>query len=304
VPYFAGIDGGQSSTVALVADERGTVLGRGAAGPCDHVDQPPDSTRFAEAIEAALAQALGDARLPLETELESLVAGISGFEGKMHGREPRVRARRVRYVHDAPIAHAAAFGEEAGIVVIAGTGSVAYGVARDGASATVGGWGYLFGDEGSAFAIARDALARAMRAEDEGVPAPVGAAALARYGATSLRALARAFYTREISRPALAAFGAEVLRLASDGDSDAAFVADRAARALAELAVACALRLGDGALPVGLWGGTFANDGFRARTVAALAGLLPQAALVTPCRDAARGALLLAYKEGGREVPA
>ena len=64
-------------------------------------------------------------------------------------------------MHDTPIAHAGALEGRSGVVVIAGTGSVVYGRNDEGWSCTLGGWGFLFGDEGSAFAIARDSLARA-----------------------------------------------------------------------------------------------------------------------------------------------
>ena len=54
---YAGIDGGQSSTIAVVLDARGTVLGRGTAGPSDHVDEPANTQRAAQACESALAAA-------------------------------------------------------------------------------------------------------------------------------------------------------------------------------------------------------------------------------------------------------
>ncbi len=92
-------------------------------------------------------------------------------------------------LHDTPIAHAGALAGRPGIVVIAGTGSVVYGRKEDGSSSTLGGWGYLFGDEGSAFAIARDALATLMRAHDDGDRSldEAARAACDFFGAASLR---------------------------------------------------------------------------------------------------------------------
>ena len=232
----AGIDGGQTSTVALLADERGMVIGRGIAGPCDDVGEPADSRRLAETLETALAEAALAGGIPKDAEIDALVAGVSGFEGAIHGVAPQLPARRVRYVHDAPVAHAGAFALGSGIVVIAGTGSVAFGLDGAGRSVTVGGWGFLFGDEGSAFGIARDALTRAMQAEDEGGTSVLGEAARRRFEAPTLRTLVRSFYTGGIPRPGVAGFATDVLGAAWSGDTDAKEVVADAASALARLA--------------------------------------------------------------------
>ncbi len=102
-------------------------------------------------------------------------------------------------MHDTPIAHAGALGGRSGVIVIAGTGSVVYSRNDEGRSCTLGGWGFLFGDEGSAFAIARDALAILMRAQDDGDASFVEQtrAACEFFAVPSLRALVHAFYKGE-----------------------------------------------------------------------------------------------------------
>ncbi|MGA3037939.1 MAG: BadF/BadG/BcrA/BcrD ATPase family protein [Vulcanimicrobiaceae bacterium] len=296
---FAGIDGGQSSTIAVVADEHKTILGRGVAGPCDHIGQAPDSPRFARALEGAIAAALVDAKLPADSEFEAIVAGISGYEGVIHGLAPLLRARRVSYVHDARIAHAGAFELRDGIVVIAGTGSVAYGRDVRGNETTVGGWGFLFGDEGSAFVIARDALASAMHSEDAGRSSELVGAAQRFFELPSLRTVARGFYTGVIDRKTLASFAKPVVVAAQAGDPEAGSVTLHAAHALGALAATCASRLGiAGAIEVALCGGMFESDWFRARATEQIGLVLPEAQVVPSHTDPAGGALLLAYKEG------
>jgi N-acetylglucosamine kinase-like BadF-type ATPase len=298
VKLFAGIDGGQSSTVAVIADEGKKILGRGGAGPCDHIGQAPDSPRFARALETAITSALLDAKLPADSEFEAIVAGISGYEGAIHGLAPKLRARHVSYVHDARIAHAGAFELRNGIVVIAGTGSVAYGRVKDN-DVMVGGWGFLFGDEGSGFAIARDALASAMRSEDEGRSGELADRARRYFELPSLRAIARAFYTDGIDRKTLASFAQTVIAAAEAGEPEAGDVTVRAARALAALAKTCAGRLGAaGPIDVALSGGTFDSEWFRALTASQVALALPAARVVASHTDPSGGALLLAYKEG------
>ncbi|MGH7327203.1 MAG: BadF/BadG/BcrA/BcrD ATPase family protein [Polyangiaceae bacterium] len=296
---FAGIDGGQSSTVAVIGDETGAVLGRGTAGPCDWIGQAADSPRFARAVEGAIGDALRAASLPPETPFEAIVAGISGYEGTIHGLEPKLNAQSVSYLHDARVAHAGAFELGAGIVVIAGTGSVALGRLRDGSEAVVGGWGFLFGDEGSAFAIAREALALAMRAQDEGRNSELEERARRFFGRSSLRAVARGYYTGALDRTALAAFATAVLAAASEGVEEARSVIDDAAKALGALTATCARRLGGtSAIDVALCGGTFGSEWFRSRVAERIVERLAGARVIEPRRDPAAGALLLAVQSG------
>lgn len=293
---YAGIDGGQSSTVAVVADERKTILGRGVAGPCDHIGQAADSPRFARALEDAIAGALSDAKLPADSNFEAIVAGISGYEGEIHGLEPRLRAKRVSYVHDSRIAHAGAFELGDGIVVIAGTGSVAYGRAN-GNEALVGGWGYLFGDCGSAFSIAQMTLSHLMHVEDWGETSILTDSALRFFKRSNVREIARGFYTGEIDRPELARFSTELLALAERGGKEEGGIPYAEAFALSNLVDTCARRLGLTHVDVALSGGMFASEWYRNATVEGIREFVPLANVVPAKHDAPTGALLLAYKE-------
>jgi N-acetylglucosamine kinase-like BadF-type ATPase len=293
---FAGIDGGQSSTVAVVGDETGRVLGRGSAGPADEVAQGADSTRLRDALHGALANALADAQLPARSRFASVVAGVSGYDGKVYGNPPDVPADRFALVHDTVIAHAGALGGDAGVVVIAGTGSVAYAKDERGESALVGGWGYLFGDEGSAFWFAREAIADAARASDAGEAHDL-APLIARYfSQPSLRTLVRAFYAGEIARAQLASFAPAVLREAANGNASAAQYADDGAAALVLLARQAATRLGLEEPRIAFLGGLLADAAFGERIDGWMDELMPKATRVAPRRDAAEGALLLAYR--------
>ena len=285
---FAGIDGGQSSTVAVIGDERQRVLARGTSGPADEVAQGPDSTRLRDALTGALQDALSNAGLPPDARFASVVAGISGYDGKVYGRAAQLPADHWRFVHDSVIAHAGALDGKPGIVVIAGTGSVGYGVNESGEHALTGGWGYLFGDEGSAFWLVREALADAMRATDRGEQSSVEAALLAHFTQPSLRALVRAFYAGEISRSDLAAAAPLVLQ-------HEAYV-NGAANALVMLAKHTSERLRMRAPAVAVTGGLMQSAPLVEHIDRSMRELLPDAARVQPAREAAEGALLLAYR--------
>lgn len=286
---FAGIDGGQSSTTAVIGDEQGRVIARGQAGPADEVAQGPQSTRLCDALRDALADALGNARLPLESRFTSIVAGISGYEGRVYGRDPQLPADRVRLMHDTEIAHAGALGGQAGVVVIAGTGSVAYARSERGQSALAGGWGYLFGDEGSAFWIARTALADAMRTSDMGQQSDLEAVLLRHFAQPSLRSFSRAFYAGTISRADLAASVPLIL------EHRAAF-APAAARELVLLAKHAAGCAGLERPAVAFWGGLLRAASLNAEIDRMMPSLLPYGVRVKPRGDPAEGALFLAYR--------
>jgi N-acetylglucosamine kinase-like BadF-type ATPase len=266
------------------------VLARGKAGAADEVGQGPESTRLRDALRCALADALANAQLPADSRFAGIVAGISGYESNVYGRDPELPADRVTLVHDTVIAHAGALEGKPGIIVIAGTGSVAYGRNERGAQALVGGWGYLFGDEGSAFWIVREALRDAMMKRDMGARSEMEAPLLAYFEQPTLRALSRAFYLGRIPRSMLASAATAVMQHEELGGYSVP-----AAGALAMLAKNAAEQLEMTAPQVAFVGGLLQDGRFSKRIDFALGKLLPNAKRVAPVRDAAEGALLLAY---------
>jgi glucosamine kinase len=244
-----------------------------------------------------LADASRNAQLADGTRFEAIVAGVSGYSGRASGRAPQLPARRFLLMHDAPVAHAGALSGRTGVVVIAGTGSVVYTRDREDVGHTLGGWGFLFGDEGSSFHIAREALALLMRAHDDGDAAFLEAthAACAFFGKTSLRQLARGFYAGELTRDRLAAFAPAALRFECFRA-----IANRGADRLAELARRA---IDAGGTPrVALAGGVFGDAAFRQRVRDGICATLPDAEIVEARYEPAAGALLLAYRELGIEV--
>jgi N-acetylglucosamine kinase-like BadF-type ATPase len=300
-PLYVGIDGGQTSTIAVVLDAYGTQLGRGTAGPSDHVGQPANSQRAAIACESAVAAALAAGRVPKEQPLTAVVIGMSGYEGSWHGREPAFGAATVTYKHDAVIALAGAIRERPAGVVIAGTGSAAYGESAQLQPVRAGGFGHVFGDEGSGFAIARNALASAMRASDRDIKTDLGEAALAFFDCPDLRALARAVSLHEIGRPQIAGFARVVLDAARFGDPAARLVVDEAAAALAGLAQRIAEQLGSPEappVPIAFVGGTVANADFHGAISRRLSAATSLARIVAPAFEPAVGAAYMAMNAG------
>ncbi len=167
--YFAGIDGGGTSTEACVTDNQGRILGNGRGGP-SNVYYGGES-QLASSVRAALGQALDAADLTM-TDLSSICAALAGA-----GREndqARIRKTLAPLAGDIPLlvvedtrsALAAAHGGRNGMAIIAGTGSNCIGV-KDGKYASAGGWGALLGDEGSAYRIAVLGLRAAIKSHEK-----------------------------------------------------------------------------------------------------------------------------------------
>ena len=267
---IGGVDGGQSSTTAAIADERGRILGRGTGPAADLVGEPAGSQRQRNAIVTALAAARSAAGLSQDARIAALVVGLTGHDaGASQPAGCETLADAVAVVHDTAIAHAGALGGETGIVVLAGTGSVALGnAAPEGPYVRAGGWGYFFGDGGSALWIAREAIAWAMRDYDNAEPSQLGDVALRFFGVPDLRAIQHAFARGELSRPALAAFAAELMTMVpTDPPSmpmQAWYLRNVAVNALVDLVRSVHSRLP--AVPtrrISWSGGVFANEGLR-----------------------------------------
>jgi glucosamine kinase len=147
----------------------------------------------------------------------------------------RVPGARVRVVHDARLVLAAE-GLDAGVSLIAGTGSVAWGRRADGTEARAGGWGHLLGDEGSGYRVALDAVRHALDRMDAGAPVdPLTTGLLDSCDLTDRTELIDFVYRRQ-DRRYWAERAAVVTGLAAQGDPAAAVIIDAAADALAALA--------------------------------------------------------------------
>jgi len=222
--FYLGVDGGQSSTVAMIADPSGAVRGMGRSGPCNHVTGPAARAKFEMAIGGAVSEACCAATLDCATTV--FAAACFGFSGGPADKDAftrnLVRAGQYRITHDAEIALSGATAGDPGIIMISGTGSIAYGRNAAGETARAGGWGYVYGDEGSGFDLTRQALRAALRHEEGWGPETMLRDLLLRAtGAASAGDLLHRFYTMEFSRSAIAALARLVSEAADEGDAEA-----------------------------------------------------------------------------------
>ena len=297
---FLGVDGGQSSTTALIGDEHGHILGRGVGGPCNHATAAEGRAKLERAVSASVAAACQEANLDARTvHFAAACFGMSGGpDDKQEILAAGLRADRLIVTHDAAIALSGATTTGQGIVTIAGTGSIAFARNDAGQTARAGGWGYVFGDEGGAFDIVRQALRSALRMEEGwGPPTVLRQALLRATSSASANHLLHAFYTPEWPRSRVATLASLVDTVAAEGDAVALRLLENAAQELALLAASVRAQLwrpGD-AVEVAYIGGVFASQGLLER-YRLLVELEAGSRCAAPLRGPAEGALLEAIR--------
>src|SRR5688500_9800748 len=242
-PVLIGVDGGGTRTSVTVS-RGGEIVGR-AEGPGSAV-RPGRSLVSATTIADAVRRALSAAG---ELMGDVLVAGIAGAGRETEAREVQQAlrgegiARKVVVTTDIAIALEGALGDGAGIVLSAGTGSIAIGRDASGRQLRAGGYGWQMGDEGSGYAIGRAALGAVSRATDgRGAETALSARLLEATRSADFDELVR--WTATAGPPEVAALAPHVLGAADEGDPTARAIVHYAAEELAGLILHLRRKLG------------------------------------------------------------
>lgn len=300
---FLGIDGGQSSTTAVIGNESGRILGSGRGGPCNHVGASEGRKQFAHAVGGCIARACEQAGLdPHAVSFERVCAGFSGGPGdKADYLRELIRAEQYETTTDAVVALAGATAGAPGMISIAGTGSIAYGRNSDRKFARVGGWGFIFGDEGGGFDLTRQALRAVLRHEEGWGPATIlREMLLAETGASDANDLMHRFYTTDFPRSVIASYSILVDAAANNGDAIARNLIVNAAQQLATAVSAVRMQLFERGEPAktAYIGGVFKSEMLRER-FRLLVELEDGNVVIAPQYGPGVGALIEAYAGTG-----
>ena len=279
-----GIDGGGSKTDVAVADRSGRVVQRLRTGGLD----PTGGQDWVTVLERIAAAVGPVARAVLGLPFHGEIAAISAAQ--------RVAARRIfgpgtLVLNDVEVAFDGALGGEEGVLVLAGTGSMAWARGPLGTH-RVGGWGDLFGDEGSAFWIGREALAWISQELDGRRDGGLGAHLLPRIGVPP-DGLSAWAYGLDSPRAGIAALAEEVSALARAGQPEAVALMAAAAGHLAEQGLTAARLCGS----AGRW--SFAGGVMAAPAVRQVLTERMGAEPVPPMLPPAGGAVLRAAQAAG-----
>ena len=300
---YLGVDGGQSSTTALIGDATGVVLGVGVGGPCNHVGAAEGPAKLARTVHECVGRAAVAAGLdPATVAFEAACFGMSGGPDDKEGILRQIlHTRELIVTTDALIALAGATAGEPGIITIAGTGSIAFGRNAGGRSMRAGGWGYVFGDEGGGFDIARQAVRAALRMDEGWGPATSLRDTLIRAtGERDANAVVHLFYTQEWPRSRVATLARLVDDAALEGDRVAIDILNNAAQQLATLTGSVRQTLWHPGDPVSA---AYIGGVFQSRLLLERYRLLVELEEGTHCGPPvygpAAGALLEAYRAAG-----
>jgi N-acetylglucosamine kinase len=256
--YVLGIDAGGTKTVGLLADEQGRVVAEARGSGANLQTQ---GELEVEKVFDGIIETLGR-----EHTISALCLGIAGVdrphdEAVIRGILRRLGYREgVRVVNDATIALAAGAPGRVGIVVLAGTGSIAFGADRTGRTARSGGYGFLLADEGSGYWLGHHVLRAAVRSSDgRGPKTLLEPLVFEAFGVGSVPDLIPHVYEKGLPKHRIAALAPLVEKARVQGDALAVELVERAGQelALAARAVHRQIDLGREPFPVVLAGGVF-----------------------------------------------
>jgi len=171
--YYLGIDGGGTKTRCVLGDET-TELATAMTGGCSVIRHGEQQAR--EALHTAIRQVCATAGISPD-RISAICIGVTGaarpeIAAKIRGILTELipgNPTGIEVVGDNVIALEAAFGAGAGVIAIAGTGSIVCGRDAAGHTARAGGWGFAISDEGSGHWIGRRAVSAILNAQDQGL---------------------------------------------------------------------------------------------------------------------------------------
>ena len=308
--YVLGIDAGGTKTVCQLADGNGEVLAEARRGGANL--QAIGEFEVEKVLHDVMEEAIGD----LDIRPAAICLGIAGVDRPDDAKVVRDIMRRIGYkakflvVNDALVALEAGAPDQPGVVVIAGTGSIAYGRNDQNQAARAGGWGYMLGDEGSGYWIGRAALRAVLRESDRRGPATqLTPLLLNYYGVGRAQDLIHQVYHNTLRPAAIASLAQCVQGAFTDGDPVAIGILRGSADQLESSAISVATRLElvGSEFPFVLSGGIFrAVPWLEEELSRRLPHVSPRSRTLLLNVEPAGGAVRLALAEarGGYSVPA
>ncbi|TDF95562.1 N-acetylglucosamine kinase [Paenibacillus piri] len=309
---FIGIDGGGTKTACIIGDGCGNVL-----AVCYGESSNMNSQPWAEVKHVlwTLIRRVLEVSDSEESQIAGVFLGLAGAD-RAENKQQFIAFLREQFTadisvtiqNDAITALAAGTWGEGGIVLISGTGSIAYGyLPETDTYVRVGGWGYLLGDEGSGFAIGQKALTAVMKQHDgRGERTALTELVLKEWSLPDPNRIITHVYSQPNVRSAVAGISKLAVAAAKAGDPTAASIVSDAAEQLAELAAAVNSKLAKlqpdaslSGMPLMLSGGLFSDDWFmelfRERKEIRNSGLTIRRLTIPPVA----GCYVLALKQAG-----
>ncbi|QSJ17798.1 N-acetylglucosamine kinase [Nostoc sp. UHCC 0702] len=314
--YVLGIDGGGSKTVCILMDDQHQVLGRGIAGSSNYQSIGIEATL--QSIQSAIHIAVDNAQnLTKPVNINAICLGLAGI-----GRTEDIAVVKLLFnqlqsskslpinwmlaesniviSHDALIALVGGIGHPVGIVVAAGTGSIVFGRNHQGETKRVGGWGYILGDEGSAYKIAIAGMQAALKSYDaREISTTLIESFKQHLSLASIEDLIEVIYRQNLGVKEIAGLAPIVDLAAADGDEVANKIIDDAVKELvkATSTVIDAIFSSDSVVEVVTTGSVWqGRSKIHERFAVSLVKKFPRIKVILPKYEPAYGAGLLALQ--------
>ncbi len=300
--YYLGIDGGGTRSRLVVSDRSGNVCGR-YEGATTNIAANSEQVVKAH-VTGLVTQFFKEKGVSYE-HCAGVCIGSAGIDTPAYaGQMERILGAigfdcPLRAVNDAELILWAEMKAEAGIALIAGTGSIAYGKNAAGTVKRCGGWGHLFDDRGSGYWIAREAVASAFRYHDgRGEKTVLKALLQEHFGRKEFEDILHDLYHDEFKKHDLAALAVMVSEAAEQGDRVSRNILEAAAGHLLELVSTLMGRLdlpGDCRL---LWSGGSLQYATHLREcfISGVSQISPEIQISQTGQDPVMGALYLSRK--------
>jgi len=298
---FIGIDGGGTNLKALIGDENRKVIGSIKSGPVNY--QSVGIDRVKESFSYLLNWCNNEYKITYE-DIKCICMGCAGINNRKDEMIYKDIMNELGYsnklliYNDAYVALAEENREVEGAVLISGTGSIAYGISKDGTHVRVGGWGHIIGDEGSGYSIARNALNAVVRSADGIIPyTRLTKAIMDKLKVNSLEELMSYIYAPGIQKQHIGELAPIVLEMASS-DKAAENIVKNAAYDLCKMVYALRRKMNLQSFTLKLSGSILTkSEVIRNIIIDELKHNSPEIHVITLKSEPAYGALVLAWKE-------
>lgn len=305
--YYLGIDGGGTNTRAVLLETSGRVVGVGRAGTSNNhnVGVEKATANLLAAAQAAWTMAglhfqpareafLGLAGIGSKTDIARMTAAAEGANLALEGH--------LEVANDLHNALTGGLDNRPGIALIGGTGANCLGRDETGANFMCGAWGWLLGDQGSAYGIAFEGLRAAAKSADGRIPPTrLLHAAQAFYGAEEPGELLNRLYNTRWNPGNIAAFAPVVVHQAAEGDTAALHILEEGAKELAILVTTTsrALDFPDGPAVILLGGCITSGPPYQPMIETAILRGCPNAQIQRPALGPLHGAALNVLRRAG-----
>lgn len=304
-----GMDGGGTKTSAVLADSSGVILAEESGGPSNF--QIMGTEKAAATLFGLVTNACQKAGRTI-AEVQAIVAGLTGAgresdQERMrsalldHARSFGAQFGRIRIDSDARVALEGAFEGASGIILIAGTGSIAFGKTPGGEVLRTGGWGRFIGDEGGGYVIGRDGLAAVSKELDgRGRKTLLTRLVAEEFGFTNQDRIIEEVYKNNFD---IASVAPLVIKAATEHDLESERVLNHAAFELSDMVRGLTLRMEKATrgprhkIPLSFTGSLLVTESVFSKIVKhKIEFSLPQVVVRKPMGSPAYGAVLMALE--------